>query len=176
MEPISIALALAQFAPTLLRFFGAGEKSATVAEKVIDIAKQVTGAPTPELSLELLKMNQEAQLAFQTKILENETTLEKAFLEDRKDARARDIKFIESGKQNIRANILVLAVFLLVVGITFAVWTDPTSDEFVKGVFTLILGRATGWLDQVFQFEFGTTRTSKVKDETISSLSRNKEE
>lgn len=40
-----------------------------------------------------------------------------------------------------------------------------------KGAVTLILGRALGWVEQVFSFEFGTTRQSRVKDETISRSS-----
>ncbi|QYF95594.1 hypothetical protein KY495_10835 [Massilia sp. PAMC28688] len=44
-------------------------------------------------------------------------------------------------------------------------------DDFAKATITLILGRSLGWIEQIFSFEFGTTRGSKSKDETISRLS-----
>jgi hypothetical protein len=40
-------------------------------------------------------------------------------------------------------------------------------NEYAKGIITLFVGRALGWIEQVFSFEFGTTRSSKQKDATI---------
>lgn len=53
-----------------------------------------------------------------------------------------------------------------------AAW-DSTMNEYAKGIITLILGRALGWVEQIFSFEFGTTRASKAKDDTINKLSGN---
>jgi hypothetical protein len=50
------------------------------------------------------------------------------------------------------------------------VWKDPNINEYVKGIFTLVLGRFLGYLDNIYSFEFGTTRGSKEKDETIKNL------
>lgn len=55
MDPITSALGLAQLAPSLMRFFGVGEKPVAVAEKVIDLAKTVTGQPTGEAALAALQ-------------------------------------------------------------------------------------------------------------------------
>jgi hypothetical protein len=38
MDPITIALSLAQFAPSIMRFMGAGSSSVDAAKKVVDIA------------------------------------------------------------------------------------------------------------------------------------------
>ena len=46
----------------------------------------------------------------------------------------------------------------------------PYINEYVKGIFTLVLGRFLGYLDNIYSFEFGTTRGSKEKDETIKQL------
>lgn len=61
MDLFTLALSLAQFAPSVMRFFGAGDKPVAVAEKVVDLAKTVTGQPTGEAALESLRQN--SQLA-----------------------------------------------------------------------------------------------------------------
>jgi hypothetical protein len=37
---------------------------------------------------------------------------------------------------------------------------------------TLTSGRALGWGEQVFSFEFGAARATKTKDDTINKLTR----
>ena len=64
MDPISIALGLAQFIPGLTRLL-AGDKAGDVAKKVVDTATKITGAVTPEQALEQIKKNPELQLKFQ---------------------------------------------------------------------------------------------------------------
>lgn len=72
---------------------------------------------------------------------------------------------------NSRANILAaIAVTLVLICLAVVVW-GSNLGEFAKGTITLICGRALGWVEQVFSYEFGTTRSSKTKDETISKLS-----
>jgi hypothetical protein len=45
-------------------------------------------------------------------------------------------------------------------------------NEYLKGIVTLVLGRFLGYLDNIYNFEFGSTRSSKAKDLTIEQLSR----
>jgi hypothetical protein len=172
MEPLSIAIALAQFAPSLLRYFGVGEKNVNIASKVVNAATALTGAKTPEEALEAIKQDRQLQFAFQQKMLEMDGDLEKAYLSDRQDARARDAKFLAAGTRNYRADALTFLAVCVVAIITYFVWKSPVTGDFEKATITLILGRFLGYLDQVFQFEFGSTRMSKTKDETIANLSR----
>ncbi len=51
------------------------------------------------------------------------------------------------------------------------VWGSD-MDDFAKGMVTLICGRALGWVEQIFSFEYGTTRANKVKDDTIKALTK----
>ena len=96
--------------------------------------------------------------------------IDRAYLADTQDARARDTKLIEAGYRNTRANTMLAGAGGVVIGILFvAVWMSPL-DEYVKGILTLVLGRALGYIDQGFNFEFGTTRNSSKKDDTISAL------
>ena len=70
MDPMTIALGLLQFAPSLLRYFGAGEKPAAVADKVVEIARTVTGAATGPEALEAIRANAAQAAAFQQAVLE----------------------------------------------------------------------------------------------------------
>jgi hypothetical protein len=54
----------------------------------------------------------------------------------------------------------------------YLTWKAPEVSEFAKGIITLLLGRALGWLDNIYNFEFGTTRASRAKDDTIEALSK----
>ena len=64
MEPISIALALAQFVPGLTRLL-MGDKAGEVADKVVDAANAVTGADNPDEALAQIKKYPELQLKLQ---------------------------------------------------------------------------------------------------------------
>lgn len=155
---IPIALQLAQFAPMLMRFFGADETSAGVAEKVVDIATTITGAKTPEEALANMQQSVQYQHEFRLKVLESKADLEHAYLKDVQDARKRDTAIRLAGHINYRANLLTLGAFVVVALICWQVWSMPNVNDYVKGVATLVLGRFLGYMDQIFQFEFGTTR------------------
>lgn len=64
MDPISIALGIAQFVPGIARWLG-GDKAGDVADKVIGVAKQVTGIANPQQSLEKLRTQAELQVKLQ---------------------------------------------------------------------------------------------------------------
>ncbi len=95
----------------------------------------------------------------------------KAEVADRDSARGRDAWYVKMGKHNWRADIMVLIAALAVAGLVYLVWKDDTLSEYVKGIVTLVLGRFLGYLDNIYSFEFGTTRGSQNKDETIKQLS-----
>jgi hypothetical protein len=171
MDPISIALGLAQFAPSIMRFFGIGEKSVGVVAKVIDIAQTITGAPTSPEALAAIQKNQELQHAFNMAILENDSELEAAYLKDTQSARDRDVAIRAGGNHNYRADSMYILAVLLIAALVYAVLTSQ-MDEYAKGIITLVLGRFLGYLDNIYNFEFGTTRSSKTKDDTIKSLTK----
>lgn len=173
MGALEIAMVLAQFAPSLLRYFGVGESNVKVAEKAINIAKELTGTDTPEEAVTAIKASPELQLQFQDKILERQQELEKLYYADVADARKRDAAFLAAGKVNVRANWLVALTIAVVMGlITVVVWKTELP-EYAKGIITFALGRFCGYLDQVFNFEFGTTRSSQKQQDTIKNLAAN---
>ena len=171
---IPLALNLAQFAPSLLRFFGADNKSVNTASTVIDIAKAVTGASTPEDAITMIQGDQAKRYEFNLKVLESEQRLQESYLKDMDSARKRDMVFIASGTRNYRADAMFFLAVIVIVGIAAAIWNTPGIDEYTKGIATLILGRFLGYLDNIYNFEFGSTRSSKQKDSTIESLSQDR--
>jgi hypothetical protein len=172
MDPITIAMGLAQFAPQLVKWITGSDDAAAGAQKVVDIAGAVTGKSDPVAALAALQADKQLQVQFQQAVMANETDLIKSFLADVQSARSRDLELAKVGVKNWRASMLVaMAVFLVLLCMAIMVWHADTND-FVKATITLILGRALGWVEQVFSFEFGTTRSSAAKDVTISNLSK----
>lgn len=140
------------------------EEAPTAEENEARIAEALTTGATPEIRLRLLDL--EAQLARQ----KHEEAL--AELQDLRDARARDAAMAARGVPNVRANWMLAASYAIVFALLYMVWKTAGIDEYTKGLVTLLLGRALGWIDQAQNFEWGTTRLSRAKDDTIDRLSR----
>lgn len=90
---------------------------------------------------------------------------------DRESARNRDVELAKAGYRNKRGDIMFILAVLVISALVWVVWKDPSINEYVKGIFTLVLGRFLGYLDNIYNFEFGSTRSAKTKDETINQLS-----
>lgn len=90
---------------------------------------------------------------------------------DRDSARRRDAEFVKAGRWNFRADAMFVLALMIVSWLVWIVWKDDSINEYVKGIFTLVLGRFLGYLDNIYNFEFGTTRNSRTKDESIAALS-----
>lgn len=172
MDPITIAMGLAQFAPGIIKLLTGSDKAETVANKVIEIAQTVTGAGTPAQALAQIQTDPIKVMEFQQAFAEREASLELAYLADVQNARGRDVELAKSGLTNHRANGLTAGAGALVIGcLLVTVWASA-MDDFAKATVTLICGRALGWVEQVFSFEFGTTRANKTKDDTINNLTK----
>lgn len=168
---IQAILALAQFAPSIMRFFGAGQKPQAVADKISSIAQAVTGKPTPEAAADAMKADPQLAQQFNLAVLAADEELEKAALADVEDARRRDIEIrkLEGGK-NVRADIMVLCDFLGLVGclVVLAFFRKEIPGEVVALLSTVasIFGLC---LRDAHQFEFGSSRGSKEKDQLLAS-------
>ena len=93
------------------------------------------------------------------------------YMVDVQDARKRDATLNAVGNKNTRADTMYVLAIVVIVGIVWSIWSKQELNEYVKGIMTLVLGRFLGYLDNIYNFEFGSTRASKSKDETISKLS-----
>lgn len=173
MDPITIAMSLAQFAPSLIRLISGSDKAGDVAEKVVDIAKTVTGTDTGEAALSAITCDQNKILEFRQAVSAQQADLEKAYLADVANARDRDIEIRKiAGGSNMRADLAVLAVVAGLIA-CLAVLTNykQSMPGEVVGIISTIAGIFGACLKDYFAFEFGSSRSSRQKDEVISNLS-----
>jgi hypothetical protein len=172
MDPITIAMGLAQFAPGIIKWITGSEKAEAAAAKVVDIAKAATGQSTGEAALITLKADPNAVIAFRQSVMANEAELDKAFLLDRQNARGRDVAIVQAGRYNWRADVLaVLAVGGLVLCVFF-IARDAGLPERAVNAIMFVAGVLASAVRDVYGFEFGSSRSSQVKDGTISELSK----
>ncbi|MBW8309830.1 MAG: hypothetical protein K0M45_09415 [Candidatus Paracaedibacteraceae bacterium] len=170
VSPISAAFGLAQFIPSIARWL-AGEKAEEVAENVLNIAKRVTGIEDSSDMLRLLLEQPELVIEFQKAILNLEAELELAALQDKQDARARDMALIKTGRHNIRADIMVISAAggLISCLVTLAYYSEFLPGEAV-GIISTVAGIFGSCLKDAYAFEFGSSRESKMKDTTMAAL------
>lgn len=172
MDPLTVAMGLAQFAPSIIKWLTGSDRAEAAAGKVVEIAQVVTGKATGPEALEALRADAAAQLVFRQKVLENEADLDKAFLADRQNARQRDVAFVQAGRYNFRADLLaLLAVGGLVLCVYF-VARDTTLPERAVNAIMFVAGVLAAAVRDVYGFEFGSSRSSQTKDNTIQNLSK----
>lgn len=123
------------------------------------------------LKLRQYEMDHQEEL-LRLRIEENKLDIEifKEEVKDRESARERDSWYVRAGRHNYRADLMFLLAVAIIGILVWIVWKDQSINEYVKGIFTLVLGRFLGYLDNIYNFEFGTTRGSKDKDATIKQL------
>ena len=165
MDPITAAIALGNVVPSLLRYFGVGEKSAVVAEKVVEIAKTVTGKDTPDAAVAAIQADPALAHEFRMAVLKSDGDLEAAYLADRQDARKRDVALHQAGYQNRRADIMVVmdVVGIIACLIVLAIMRKDLPAE-VVGILTTVASIFGLCLRDAHQFEFGSSRGSREKD------------
>jgi hypothetical protein len=174
MDPITTGLALAaQFAPNIIKYFTNSDTAGAVAQQVIGIAQTVTGKVAPDEAMTAIKEDPALALQFKTAVMANDADLEKAYLSDRSDARSRDVRLSESGRRNMRADVMVImdVIGLVACLIVLAFFRGDMPGEVVALLSSIasIFGLC---LRDAHQFEFGSSRSSQNKDATISNLSK----
>lgn len=174
MDPITIGLALAsQFAPSIVKYFTNSDTAATVAGQVVDIAKTVTGKDTPEAAQAAIQADPALAIQFQTAVMANETDLVKAMLADVQSARLRDVELAKAGRRNVRADVMVLldVVGLISCLVVLCFFRDRIPGEAV-GLISTVAATFGLCLRDAHQFEFGSSRSSQVKDQSIANLTK----
>jgi hypothetical protein len=145
-----------------------------------DYIEEKTGVVLqPSMSPEDLRKLKEFQLTNElelAKLRQADDRLELEFYQaeaaDTDSARKRDMAFLAAGTRNYRADVMFGIAVAACLGLTIMVWGSENLDDYTKGIFTLVLGRFLGYVDNAYQFEFGRTRTSEKKDDTINTLSK----
>lgn len=174
MDPISIALALSEFAPSILRYFGVGEKPIAVAQKVIDIAQDVTGKSDSQEAIQLLKTDPKLAIEFRSAVIAADTELERMTLADRQDARAHDVEVRKlNNGQNRRQDVMIVGVVVGLISClaVLVIFRERMPGE-VVGILSMIAGIFGACMKDAYSFEFGSSRGSKEKDAIIGDIAK----
>lgn len=164
------ALGLVSFAPIIARWLR-GDPDQEMATKVVSIAQKITGALDPVEAIQRLRNNTDMVSEFQRNVIQIEAEIELAFMKDRQDARARDVTLMNAGRLSRRADWMVIgaAVGLALCLVMLVFFSKGLPGEVVMAITTImsIFGLC---LKDAYNFEFGSSRGSKEKDDAISAL------
>jgi len=172
MEPVSLILAAANLVPAIAKFLGAGDTTQKVAESVSAIATTVAGVADPAEAFTKIGQDPALQQQFKLSVMDRMKDWDAIYLADVQNARDRDIKLNAAGYRNSRANWLVIFAMLMVIGLIIICLKSANVPDWIQGIIIFALGRSWGYLDAIYNFEFGTTKQSKQKDDTIDKLTK----
>jgi hypothetical protein len=163
MDPITVAMGLAQFAPQIVKWVSGSNKAEEVARRVVDVAEAVTGRTGPD-AVAALQADPALVLQFRERIASIEADIEKAYLQDRQHAR-------ETHRDHWMPWALTLTlaamVGLMVVGL-FMLPTPPENREVVY----LIAGQLIGAFGTAVAYWLGSSRGSAQKQGLIERMQR----
>ena len=168
MDPVTIAFGLAQYAPSIIKWLSGSEKAEEAAQKVIDVARVVTGKDDASEAVVAIQADPAVLMQFRQAMANIEADMDRAYLADRQNARGRDVAFVQAGRWNIRADLLAL---LSVTGLIVCVWfvaRDSSLPERAVNAIMFVAGTLAACVRDVFAFEFGSSRGSRDKDALIA--------
>lgn len=88
MDPITIAMGLAQFVPQLTKWITGSDKAEQVAQKAIDIAQSVTGQSSGDAALKALQADPNLVLQYRKAVLDQEVTFQQLAVQNASDINA----------------------------------------------------------------------------------------
>ncbi len=88
MDPITIAMGLAQFVPQIAKWITGSDKAEAVAQKAVDIATVVTGQGSGDAALGALKADPNLVLKYRQAVLDQEIEFEKLAVQNAGDINA----------------------------------------------------------------------------------------
>lgn len=115
MDPLSIVMALASYAPQITKWVTGNDKAEEVAKVVMDVATKVTGTSAGSQAIERLAVDPDSVLRFQTALADRQADLEKAYLADVNSARNREVAITTSEFAPLLNKIIVPVLALIVV-------------------------------------------------------------
>jgi hypothetical protein len=142
------------------------------------VAKAVQSDPQAALKLAEIQSTERVELQrllihAEGQRLTAETATFQAEIDDKKSARARDVRFVETGQINWRANVMLGLVFASIIAIVWIlVGYKVDGNTAVGGALIALLGTLGGCIKDAFGFEFGSSRGSMMKDMKIEAMMR----
>lgn len=168
---LPIAMALAQFAPSLIGLLTGSDKAASVAQQVVGIAQTITGTPTPEAALAAIQADPAKMLEFQQAVLASDTDLQKAFLADVQSARSMQIAAL--GQEDLFSKRFVyylaaawsIFAMLYFTGVTF-IKIEPAGQRVADTVLGVLISSVLGGIMAYF---YGSTKGSAEKTRLLAA-------
>eukprot|EP00210_Caulerpa_lentillifera_P008739 g8335.t1 len=150
---IEFAASLSQFFPAITQWLS-GERGEIIAPDIVAIAKSITGELKEQQIVSKLAQHPQLLLEFR-----------------RNDEGHRTRNAEPRGRKNLRADIMVVsaAVGMALCLLALGIYRQNLPGEAV-GIISTIAGIFGSCLKDAYAFEFGSSRGSKDKDETVASF------
>lgn len=160
---------LASFIPGIARLLQSPTTSSEVLEQIATCAQHLSGQTDPGKMAEVFQKHPHliASLYRELARIEETTTY------DRRDARQRDVMIFKDSARNVRADVMVIAAAMGLLGclVALAYYQNHLPGEAV-GIISTIAGIFGSCLKDAYGFEFGSSRGSKTKDEHVAAVLR----
>ena len=161
MDPITVAMGLAQFAPQIIRWVSGSPKAEEAARQVVDIAQVVTGKKGSE-AVEALNFDPKLAMEFRRAVMQVEADLDMAYLADRQQART-------THRDHWMPWVLTMTLAVMVGLMVWALFKTPTPPENREVVY-LIAGQLIGAFSTAVAYWLGSSRGSAMKQEDINKM------
>lgn len=168
---LPIAMAIAQFAPSLIGLLTGSDKAANVAQQVVGIAQTITGTAAPEAALAALQADPAKALEFQQAVLAADTDLQKAYLADVQSARQLQVAALGQDDLFSKRFVYYLAaawsMFSMIYFAAVTFMNVPTGGQRVADtILGVLIGNVLG---SVFAYFFGSTKGSAEKTRLLAA-------
>ncbi|MBR1944226.1 MAG: hypothetical protein IJ848_01995 [Alphaproteobacteria bacterium] len=173
VDVIKTALSIVSIIPGISNIFDKWTKSysiESVSKAIVSLAKSITGASTANGSFNKLSNNTELQIKLQELILKNESEIELSIINDKQNARLRDMEYVKNNRRNVRADVMVLSAALCMIFCLLIIVYCKNMPGEVLGIISTMAGIFGSCLKDAYSFEFGSSRGSKEKDITVASM------
>jgi len=164
-------------APTLATALGgplAGVAVKTIATQILgdenateEQVEQAVLAANPQTLIQLKQLD----LEFKKTMTDAGIQLEKIAAEDRNSARQREVAAHDSWTPRILASV-VMGGFLFCVYAVLSGFISDLKDPLVSTLVGTMIGYTSAKADQVVSYYFGSSASSKAKDDTISTIAK----
>lgn len=164
-------------APTLATALGgplAGVAVKTLADKLLgkpEATEEEVAAAVAQADPSTLLKLKEIDAEFKKQMIDAGVKLEEISAEDRNSARAREVSAHDSWTPRVLAA-LVVGGFLLCVWYVIAGHVTQLQDPLAATLIGTLIGYTSAKADQVISYYFGSSASSKAKDETISTIAK----
>lgn len=147
-----------------------GTKAEEVAKTIVDGAGKAFGTTDPKQIEFLIAQDKTAAERYAAQ-LAADTERYRIQVDDTKSARERDTSIRATDGTNIRANVMLIGVFVsFVVIILGTIWFRKDIPDGVLAILNMSCGGLIAMMTQAFNFEFGSSRGSSEKAGQISDL------